>query len=59
MESGFKESISRKQHERRVTMRLARLRLWRDIMSGKRRMRPNAAVGKGKAKVVPAKKGKK
>lgn len=52
-----KESISRKQHDVRAARVRARLRVWRDIMAGKRRMRPNAAVGKGKAKVVPVKKG--
>jgi hypothetical protein len=59
MESGFKESISRKLRDKRLERYAARLRVWRAIMGGKRRMRPNAKVGSGKAKVVPAKKGKK
>ena len=59
MESGFKESISRKLRDRRLERHAARLRVWRDIMSGKRRMRPNAKAGTGKAKVVVKKGSKK
>jgi hypothetical protein len=57
MEGGFKESISRKLRDKRLERRAERLRVWRSIMSGKRRMRPNAKVGAGKVKVAPAKKG--
>ena len=59
MESVFKESISRKMRDKRLERHAARLRVWRDIMAGKRRMRPNATVGAGKAKPVTVKKGKK
>ena len=59
MESGFKESISRKLRDKRLERHAARLRVWRDIMSGKRRMRPNAKVGVGSRKIAPAKKVKK